>query len=125
MKNITAEQRLVFIRQDVARLLEQLPEELLSTPIEGFENVSTVLHNIAIACDEEDQEPSHWIVTWYEVFRYDEEEGTETIANFDTEKQALDFMYEYSTKYPEVELNYDEWQCNADGSGVAKRNPLN
>jgi hypothetical protein len=125
MNKITAEQRLAFVRQDVARLIEQLPEELLETPIEGFENLGVVLHNIAIACDEEDQEPLRWLVTWYEVFRHDEEEGTETIANFDTEKQALDFMYDYSTRYPEVELNYDEWQSNTDGSGVAKRNPLN
>lgn len=120
MKNITAEQRLVFVRQDVARLLEKLPESALKTPIEGFENLGVILDNIAIACDMEDQEPLHWLVTWYEVFQYDEEEGTETIANFDTEKQALDFMYEYSLKNPEVELNYDEWQCDVDGSGVAR-----
>jgi hypothetical protein len=125
MKNITAEQRLAFVRQDVARLLEELPTNVLITPIEGFENLEVVLHNIQIACDEEDKEPLHWLVTWYEVYRYDEEEGTETIANFDTEKQAIDFMYDYSMRYPDAELNYDEWQCNADGSGVAKRNPLN
>jgi hypothetical protein len=125
MKNLTAEQRLVFVRQDVARLLEQLPEKVLITPIEGFEDLETILSNIAVACDEEDQEPKHWLVTWYEVFRHDDEEGTETIANFDTEKQAKDFMYDYSMRYPEVELYYDEWQSNADGSGVAKRNPIN
>lgn len=124
MKNITAEQRLIFVRQDVARLIEQLPEKVLSTPIEGFEDLGTILSNIAIACDEDDREPLHWLVTWYEVYRY-EEEGTETIAQFDTEKQAKDFMYDYSMRYPDVELNYDEWQSNADGSGVAKRNPIN
>lgn len=122
MKKVSAKKRLAFIRQDVATLLEQLPVSVLRTPIEGFENLGVILDNIAIACDMEDQEPLHWIVTWYEVFRYDEEEGTETIANFDTEKQALDFMYDYSLKNPEVELNYNEWQGNADGSGVAKRN---
>lgn len=124
MRNITAEQRLIFVRQDVARLLEQLPEEILSTFVEGFENVKTVLNNIAIACDVEDQEPKHWLVTWYEVYRYDDEEGSETIANFDTEKQALDFMYDYSTKYPEIGLSYDEWQSNADGTQVTKRNSI-
>lgn len=125
MRKITAEQRLVLIRQDVARILEQLPEVLLETPIEGFENLGVVLSNIAIASDETDVEPLHWLVTWYEVFRQDEEDGTETIANFDTEKQALDFMYDYSMRYPDIELGYDEWQSNTDGSGVAKRNPKN
>lgn len=124
MKNITAEQRLAFVRQDVSRLLEQLPENVLVTPIEGFENLEVVLHNIQIACDEEDQEPKHWLVTWYEVFRYDEEGSTQTIADFDTEKQAKDFMYDYSMRYPDIELNYDEWQSNADGSGVTKRNSI-
>ena len=117
---ITAEQRLIFIRQDVARILEQLPEALLETPIEGFENLGVVLNNIAIASDETDTEPEHWLVTWFEVYRNDEIEGTETIAQFDTEKQALDFMYDYSMRYPDVELGYDEWQSNANGTGVEK-----
>jgi hypothetical protein len=117
MANITAEQRLAFIRQDVARVLETLPQNVLSTSIEGFEDLGTILNNIAIASDEEDKEPSHWLVTWFEVYRSDEEEGTETIATFDTKKQALDFMYDYSMRYPEVELDYDEWQSSADGTG--------
>jgi hypothetical protein len=128
MENITAKQRLAFIRQDIARLIEQLPEALLETPIEGNENLGVVLNNIAIASDETDKEPNHWILTWYEVFRY-EEDGTRSIAQFDTEEQALSFMYEYSMRYSDtdtnIELGYDEWQCNADGSGVAKRNPIN
>jgi hypothetical protein len=119
MSKITAEQRLVFIRQDVARVLEQLPESVLETPIEGFENLGIVLNNIAIASDEEDKEPEHWLITWFEVFRSDEE-GTHTLASFDTEKQAKDFMYDYSMRYPEVELYCDEWKSNADGSGVEK-----
>lgn len=117
---ITAEQRLIFIRQDVARILEQLPEALLETPIEGFENLGVVLNNIAIASDETDTEPEHWLVTWFEVYRNDDIEGTETIAQFDTEKQAKDFMYDYSMRYPDVELGYDEWQSNANGTGVEK-----
>jgi len=117
MEKITAKQRLAFIRQDIARVLEELPQSVLNTPIEGFENLETILNNIAIACDEEDQEPSHWLVTWFEVYRSDEEEGTETIASFDTKKQALDFMYDYSMRYPEIELGYDEWQSSADGNG--------
>lgn len=124
MKNITTEQRLAFVRQDVARLLEQLPEEVLSTHIEGYENLGIVLSNLAIACDLEDQEPLHWLLTWYEVFKTDEEEGTETIATFDTEKQAKEFIYENSMKYPDTELNYDEWQSNVDGSGLVKINPI-
>jgi hypothetical protein len=54
-----------------------------------------------------------------------DEEGTESIADFDTEKQAIDFMYNYSLKNPDVQLGYDEWRSNADGSGVATRNPIN
>jgi hypothetical protein len=124
MEKLTAKQRLAFVRQDVARLLEQLPEKVLITPIEGFENLEVILNNIAIACDEEDQEPKHWLMTWYEVFRINEEEGTETIASFDTKKQALDFIYDYSMRYPEVELYYDEWQSNADGTDTQKRNSI-
>ena len=119
MKKITAEQRLVFIRQDVARLLEQLPEAVLKTQVEGFENLGVVLDNIAIASDETDEEPLHWLITWYEVFRIDDIEGTDVLAIFDTEKQAKDFMYDYSMRYPNVELHCDEWQSNADGSGIA------
>ena len=117
MEKITARQRLAFIRQDVARILEELPQNVLNTPIEGFENLGSVLSNIAIASDEEDQEPKHWLITWFEVYRSDEEGGTETIATFDTEKQALDFIWERSLKYPETELGYDEWQSSADGTG--------
>jgi len=124
MKNLTAEQRLVFIRQDVARLLEKLPESILNIHIEGYENLGVVLDNIAIASDETDLEPLHWLVTWYEVFRHDGIEGTDVLAVCDTEKQALDFMYDYSMRYPNVELHCDEWQSNADGTGVATRNPI-
>jgi len=124
MKNITTEQRLRFIKQDVARLLETLTNDVLDLPIDGFENLNTVLNNIAIASDIDDEEPSHWIATWYEVYMFDED-GTESIANFDTEKQAIDFMYNYSLKNPDVQLGYDEWRSNADGSGVATRNPIN
>ena len=120
MKNITAEQRLVFVRQDVARVLEQLPEAVLKTQVEGFENLGVVLDNIAIASDETDEEPLHWLITWYEVFRIDDIEGTDVLAIFDTEKQAKDFMYDYSMRYPEIELFCDEWKSNADGSGVEK-----
>lgn len=51
--------------------------------------------------------------SWYEVYR-DEDYGTETIASFDTKKEAIDFMYDYSMKYPEVKVGYDEWQTSSD-----------
>lgn len=117
MKKVSAEQRLAFIRQDVARLLEELPESILSTPIEGYEDLGVMLSNIAIASDEGDLEPEHWIQTWFEVFRETEEGGTETIAMLDTKKQALDFMFTYSLKYPEDTLFYDEWQSSLDENG--------
>lgn len=115
-KEISMERRLAFVRQDIARLLEELPKSILSSHIERYDDLETVLNNIAIACDLDDTEPNHWLVTWFEVFRYDEEEGTETIAEFDTEKQALHFMWEYSLKYPETELGYDEWASDIDGT---------
>jgi hypothetical protein len=125
MSKVTAEQRLALIRRDVAILLEQLPEEILKTYIEDYENVGTMLDNIEIASDLNNDEVERWIQVWYEVFRYDEEGGTETIADFDTEKQAEAFVYEYNLKHPDTELGYDHWQCNADGSGIARRNPFN
>jgi hypothetical protein len=124
MKQVSSERRLSFIKQDVARLLENLTNDVLDLPIDGFENLKTVLNNIAIASDIDDEEPSHWISTWYEVYMFDEE-GTETIAEFDTKKQAIDFMYNYSLKNPDIQLSYDEWESNAQGEQVFKRNRIN
>ena len=55
---------------------------------------------------------------WFEVYRDDEEEVTETIATFDTKKQALDFIYDYSMRYPETELGYDEWESITEDGEV-------
>jgi len=52
--------------------------------------------------------------SWYEVYRDDENYGTETIASFDTKKEALDFMWECSIKYPKMKIGYDEWQTSSD-----------
>lgn len=58
---------------------------------------------------------------WFEVYKdLGDDDGTETIANFDTKKECIDFIYDYSLRYPNVELGYDEWMMNEDGSGVEK-----
>ena len=52
--------------------------------------------------------------SWYEVYRDDENYGTETIASFDTKEEAIDFIWNYSIKNPEVKIGYDEWQTSSD-----------
>lgn len=119
MRTITAESRLAFVRQDITRLVEELPKEILDTHIEEYStNLGDVLNGIAIACDESNQEPVYWIRNWFEVFRLDDDGIKETIAEFDTKKQALDFMWERSLKYPETELGYEEWESNGESKGI-------
>lgn len=119
MRTINAESRLAFVRQDVTRLLEELPKDILDTPIEEYSTtLGEVLNGIAIGCDESNQEPVYWIRNWFEVYRTDDYGWKETIAEFDTKKQALDFMWERSLKYPETELGYDEWESNGETKGI-------
>lgn len=40
--------------------------------------------------------------TWFEVFITYDDEGTETIASFDTEEEAIDYI-------ESLNLSYDEW----------------
>jgi hypothetical protein len=118
-KEISMERRLAFVRQDIARLLEELPKEVLGTQIDEYStNLGEILNGIAIACDESNQEPVYWIRNWFEVFRLDDEGIKETIAEFDTKKQALDFMWERSLNYPETELGYEEWESNGEAKGI-------
>jgi len=46
---------------------------------------------------------------WFEVYTSDEEEGTETIASFDEEQQAKDYI----KANPEMNLDYDKWFSNS------------
>jgi len=48
------------------------------------------------------------ILIWFEVYISGEEEGTETIALFDEEQQAKDYI----KANPEMNLDYDKWQYN-------------
>jgi hypothetical protein len=52
--------RLMFIRQDIDRVFENSPEKYLKTPVEGFENIETLLSNIQIASDYNDNESDNW-----------------------------------------------------------------
>jgi hypothetical protein len=52
--------RLKFIAEDVDRLFETLPQEVLDMPVEGWENVKTLLMNIEIATDLSSDESDSW-----------------------------------------------------------------
>lgn len=102
MSKLTAEQRLAFVRHDVAVLLEKLPSEILKAPIEDWENVQTMLNNIAIACALNDDEAERWTRTWWEVWRTDGQ--PRVLAEFDTELQAKSFMFGYAETNQEAKL---------------------
>ncbi len=102
MSKLTAEQRLAFVRHDVAVLLEQLPNEILKAPIDGWENVGTMLTNIEVACDLDSDEADQWTRTWWEVWRTDER--PRVLAEFDTEQQAKYFVFGYADTNPEAKL---------------------
>lgn len=62
-KNMTEEnlkRRLKFIAEDVDRLYNALPYEVLEMPVKGWENVRTLLANIEIATDLSDNESDNW-----------------------------------------------------------------
>lgn len=55
---------------------------------------------------------------WYEVYHYvdnDPINGTETLAEFSTISEALNFIGNNPNYY------IDKWECNEDGSGIGKR----
>jgi len=52
--------RLKFISDDVKRVLENSPEKYLKTPVKGYENIETLLSNIEIASDYNDNESDNW-----------------------------------------------------------------
>ena len=57
------QQRLKFINEDVKRLIESLPNDVLSITVYGnYENVNTLLSNIEIASNMEDDESLGWVV---------------------------------------------------------------
>jgi len=63
------QQRLMFINEDVKRLIESLPNDVLNmTVYDGnYGNVNTLLSNIEIASDLEDNESLGWVVIESEV----------------------------------------------------------
>lgn len=57
------QQRLKFINEDVKRLIESLPNDVLNITVYGnYENVNTLLSNIEIASNMEDDESLGWVV---------------------------------------------------------------
>lgn len=46
---------------------------------------------------------------WFEVL-ISTDEGTRTIADFDTKKEAIDFVFNYSLKYDASNLSIDAWE---------------
>jgi hypothetical protein len=57
------QQRLKFINEDVKRLIESLPNDVLSMSVYGeYENVNTLLSNIEIASNLKDDESLGWVV---------------------------------------------------------------
>ena len=58
------QQRLMFINEDVKRLIESLPNDVLDmTVYSDYEKVNTLLSNIEIASNMEDDESLGWVVT--------------------------------------------------------------
>lgn len=57
------QQRLKFINEDVKRLIESLPNDVLNmTVYSDYEKVNTLLSNIEIASNMEDDESLGWVV---------------------------------------------------------------
>ena len=57
------QQRLMFINEDVKRLIESLPNDVLDmTVYSDYEKVNTLLSNIEIASNKEDDESLGWVV---------------------------------------------------------------
>ena len=57
------QQRLKFINEDVKRLIESLPNDVLDmTVYSDYEKVNTLLNNIEIASNMEDDESLGWVV---------------------------------------------------------------
>ena len=46
---------------------------------------------------------------WFEVLK-STDEGTKTIADFDTKKEAIDFVYNYSLNHDASNLSIDAWE---------------
>jgi hypothetical protein len=66
------QQRLKFINEDVKRLIESLPNDVLNMSVYGnYENVNTLLSNIEIASDLKDDESLGWVVNESEKIEVD------------------------------------------------------
>jgi hypothetical protein len=54
------ERRLGLINEDVTRILKHAPNDILHYPVQGWENIGTLLSNIEIASDLTDSESDDW-----------------------------------------------------------------
>ena len=126
MKKATLSERLAFIKSDVSILFAQLPESILNTPIEGYENLRTMLSNIEIASDENDDEPSRWLKdledtgkpkSWFELAT-GSEGNRRGLAKFSSYAEALAFLYDYELSNPHANLSIDEWAEDEHGNYI-------
>jgi hypothetical protein len=126
MKKATLSERLAFIKSDVSILFAQLPKHILNTPIEGYENLRTMLSNIEIASDENDDEPSRWLKdmedtgkpnSWFEL-AVGNEGNRRGLAKFSSYAEALAFLYDYKLSNPHANLSIDEWAEDEHGNYI-------
>lgn len=66
--------RLNFIREDVKRLSDVLPEEVINLPVPNYENVGVLLSNIEIASNLNDNESLNW-KTKFDIPTHDPQTG--------------------------------------------------
>ena len=60
LSNQELEERLGYVQEDVKRVLNNAPNEFLDLPVDGWENIGTILSNIEIASDLTDDESKGW-----------------------------------------------------------------
>jgi hypothetical protein len=65
--------RLTFVQEDVKKILNNLPSSVLQTPLEGT-TLETILSNIEIASDLNDDESSNW-KTKFQIPTHDPQTG--------------------------------------------------
>lgn len=66
--------RLKYISEDIKRIIENSPDSLLTSPVNGYENIGTLISNIEIASNLKDKECLDW-KTNFEIPTHDPHTG--------------------------------------------------
>lgn len=66
--------RLKYISEDIKRIIENSPDSLLTSPVNGYENIGTLISNIEIASNLKDKECLGW-KTDFEIPTHDPHTG--------------------------------------------------